>query len=112
MAWGAFNKGDPRKNCSSTPTASAYRLFTPAKRCFSFLALPILQRPDQRPRCEPSTPHMSRSGIIGTWFGVFAFIAIVLGGLEHASKVSERSRYGARRRQGFVWLTMSSGSAR
>ena len=30
---------------------------------------------------------MSKSGIVGTWFGIFAVIAIVLGGIEHASKV-------------------------
>jgi hypothetical protein len=29
---------------------------------------------------------MSKSGIIGTWVGIFALVATVLGGLEHASK--------------------------
>jgi hypothetical protein len=34
---------------------------------------------------------MSKSGIIGTWFGILAFIVITLGGLEHASKVDPSS---------------------
>jgi len=29
---------------------------------------------------------MGKNGIIGTWVGIFAFIAIMLGGLEHASR--------------------------
>jgi hypothetical protein len=29
---------------------------------------------------------MSISGIVGTWVGIFPFIAIVLGGLEHAAR--------------------------
>jgi hypothetical protein len=28
------------------------------------------------------------SGIIWTWIGIFAFLAIVLGGLEHASETN------------------------
>jgi hypothetical protein len=28
----------------------------------------------------------SKSGIVGTWVGIFALVAIVLGELEHASK--------------------------
>jgi hypothetical protein len=28
----------------------------------------------------------SKSGIIGTWVGIFSLVAVVLGGLEHASK--------------------------
>jgi hypothetical protein len=30
--------------------------------------------------------NMSKSRIIGTWVGIFAFIAAALGALEHASK--------------------------
>ena len=29
---------------------------------------------------------ISKSGIVGTWVGIFALVAIVLGELEHASK--------------------------
>lgn len=29
---------------------------------------------------------MSKNRIIGTWVGIFAFVAIMLGGLEHASR--------------------------
>jgi|HubBroStandDraft_1064217.scaffolds.fasta_scaffold247313_2 hypothetical protein len=29
---------------------------------------------------------MGKSNIVGTWFGIFVFIAIMLGSLEHASK--------------------------
>ena len=35
---------------------------------------------------EKETTSMSKSGIIGTWVGIFALVAIVLGELEHASK--------------------------
>ena len=31
---------------------------------------------------------MGKNSIIGTWVGIFAFIAIMLGGLEHASKTN------------------------
>ena len=34
------------------------------------------------------TTNMGKRGIIGTWVGIFAFIAIMLGGLEHASKTN------------------------
>jgi hypothetical protein len=30
---------------------------------------------------------MSKSGLIGTWLGVFVVVATVLGAIEHASKV-------------------------
>jgi hypothetical protein len=29
---------------------------------------------------------MGKNTVIGTWVGIFAFIAIMLGGLEHASR--------------------------
>jgi hypothetical protein len=32
------------------------------------------------------TTNMGRNRIIGTWVGIFAFIAIMIGGLEHASR--------------------------
>jgi hypothetical protein len=39
-----------------------------------------------RARKETVNLSMSKSGIIGTWVGIFAFVAIVLGELAHASK--------------------------
>jgi hypothetical protein len=30
--------------------------------------------------------NMGKNRIIGTWVGIFAFVAIMLGGLEHASR--------------------------
>ncbi|MGA2054073.1 MAG: hypothetical protein ABSG88_02065 [Bradyrhizobium sp.] len=30
--------------------------------------------------------NMGKTRIIGTWVGIFAFVAIMLGGLEHASR--------------------------
>jgi hypothetical protein len=39
-----------------------------------------------RARKETVNMSMSKSGIIGTWVGIFALVAIVLGELAHASK--------------------------
>ena len=33
----------------------------------------------------------SKSGIVGTWVGIFALVAIVLGELEHASRRTRAS---------------------
>jgi hypothetical protein len=32
------------------------------------------------------TMNMGKNSIIGTWVGVFVFIAVMLGGLEHAAR--------------------------
>jgi hypothetical protein len=37
-------------------------------------------------RARKETVNMSKSGIIGTWVGIFALVAIVLGDLAHASR--------------------------
>jgi hypothetical protein len=34
---------------------------------------------------QKETMNMGNNSIIGTWVGIFAFIAVALGGLEHAS---------------------------
>jgi hypothetical protein len=39
-------------------------------------------------RARKETANMCKSGIIGTWVGIFALVAIVLGELEHASKTA------------------------
>jgi hypothetical protein len=35
---------------------------------------------------DKETANMSKSGIIGTWVSIFAFVAIALGMVGHASK--------------------------
>jgi len=35
---------------------------------------------------DKETMNMGKTRIIGTWVGIFAFVAIMLGGLEHASR--------------------------
>jgi hypothetical protein len=60
-------------------------LFVLAASSVSRLALnrlPFLTYVDGR----KETTNMGKSNIVGTWFGIFVFIAIMLGSLEHASK--------------------------
>jgi len=35
---------------------------------------------------QKETMNMGNNSIIGTWVGIFVFIAVALGGLEHASR--------------------------
>jgi hypothetical protein len=52
----------------------------------SALTIPLVQTYVSLPARKEIMNMSSKSGIVGTWVGIFALVAIVLGELEHASK--------------------------
>ena len=50
------------------------------------LTIPLVQTYVSLPARKEIMNMSSKSGIVGTWVGIFALVAIVLGELEHASK--------------------------
>jgi hypothetical protein len=52
----------------------------------SALTIPLAQTYVQLRAGKEIMNMSSKSGIVGTWVGIFALVAIVLGELEHASK--------------------------